>query len=290
MKSSLLRRLYRRLLILLPADFRRRNASAMEEEFGEALKGSASSRVGRLGTLVTAAGDVVAFALLARWRRLTARRTRRAHHSHDHSRNKEPPVLKALARDAWFTIRSFRKAPAFAAVAILTIGLGIGATTLVFSVVYGVLLRPLPYDDSDRLVNVWNDLIEERQFLPAVHPADFRDYQQMSETFEEFAAASGAQAVGVQGVLTGEGPPQHVDASSVTHNFLSGPRRRSYPRAPLYRGRRSRQRAERGHLEPRALEHALRTRFEPGRQERAVGQPTLHRRRRVAGGLPPLAS
>ncbi|MCZ6916489.1 MAG: ABC transporter permease [Gemmatimonadetes bacterium] len=220
MSLGLLRRLYRRLLIVLPADFRRRNASAMEEAFGEALEGSASSRVGRLGTLLSAAGDVVAFAVLARWRWFTARRSGRAHHSNDHSPNKEPPVLKALARDAWFTIRSFRKAPAFAAVAILTIGLGIGATTLVFSVVYGVLLRPLPYDDSDRLVNVWNDLIEERQFLPAVHPADFRDYQQMSETFQEFAAASGAQAVGVQGVLTGEGPPQHVDASSVTHNFF----------------------------------------------------------------------
>ena len=101
-------------------------------------------------------------------------------------------MLRALPHDVWSTLKSFRRTPAFVAVAVLTIGLGIGATTLVFSVVYGVLLRPLPYRDADRIVNVWNHLVEERQDLPVVHPADFRDYQAMSETFEEFAAASGA--------------------------------------------------------------------------------------------------
>jgi predicted permease len=129
-------------------------------------------------------------------------------------------VFESLVSDLGFALRSLRKSPGFATVALLTIGLGIGATTLVFSVVHSVLLRPLPYQDSHRLVNVWNDLIEERQFLPAVHPEDFRDYQRMSDTFEEFAAASGAGQVGMAGVLTSDGPPLAVDLSPVTYNFF----------------------------------------------------------------------
>ena len=73
--SSLLRRCYRGLLVVLPADFRRRNAAAMEEAFGEALE-AAVSPLGLLRAAITAAGDVLAFAVLTRWRRFTARRSR----------------------------------------------------------------------------------------------------------------------------------------------------------------------------------------------------------------------
>ncbi len=128
---------------------------------------------------------------------------------------------RALFKDIWRTLRSFRKSPAFVAVAVLTIGLGIGATTLVFSVVHGVLLRSLPYEDADRIVNIWNHLVEERQYLPVVNAEDFRDYQTMSESFEDLAAASGSGQVGLTGVLTGDGPPVQVDLSPISHNFFS---------------------------------------------------------------------
>jgi putative ABC transport system permease protein len=70
-------------------------------------------------------------------------------------------------------------------------------------------------------VNVWNHLVEERQFLPAVHAGDFRDYQRMSRTFEEFAAAAGTGAVGLSGVLTDGETPLKIELIPVTYNFFS---------------------------------------------------------------------
>ncbi len=125
-----------------------------------------------------------------------------------------------LMRDIRRLLRSLSRSYGFTVVTVLTLGLGIGAVTLVYSVVHGVLIRPLPYREPDRLVNVWCDLQEEHQFLPAVHPADFRDYQTMATTFEGFAAASGSGQVGLTGVLTGDGPPAHVAISSVTREFF----------------------------------------------------------------------
>ena len=219
-------RVYRRLLRVLPADFRRRHGAEMEQVFREALRDAARARRlgGWLRTWAAAGHDIAVWAVVSRRRP----RPRPTHPSrafavtpNAYRSNKGDPVLSSLMTDAWFTLRSLRKAPGYATVAILTIGLGIGITTLVFGVVHGVLLRPLPYDDPDRLVNVWNHLVEERQFLPAVHAADFRDYQMMSQTFQEFAAGSGNRTVGLAGVLTGEGPPLHVDVSPVTFNFFS---------------------------------------------------------------------
>ena len=65
-------------------------------------------------------------------------------------------------RTCSYGVRLMRRAPGFAAAAILTVALGIGATTAMFSVVYGVVLQPLPYRDPDRLVNLWTDRAEAR--------------------------------------------------------------------------------------------------------------------------------
>lgn len=100
-------------------------------------------------------------------------------------------------------------------------GPGIGANTTLFSVLHSVLLSPLLYPDSDRLAVIWNELGQGgAQSLPAVSAADYRDYRRMSERFEDFAAASGARAVGLSGIITGEGVPEKVDLSPVTANFL----------------------------------------------------------------------
>jgi hypothetical protein len=129
--------------------------------------------------------------------------------------------LRELPSDVRYASRALLTSPGFTAVSILTVAVAIGAATSIFSIVNGVLLKPLPYAASDRLVNIWNDLGRGAQSLPAVHPADFRDYQAWSVVFEEFAAASGGSVVQAAGILTdGTAGAEQVDISSVTANFF----------------------------------------------------------------------
>jgi predicted permease len=128
--------------------------------------------------------------------------------------------MTAFLQDLRYALRALRRTPGFTLAAILTLALGIGATTTIFTVVNGVLLRPLPYRHANRIANIWNDFGEGAQSLPAVSPLDFRDYQQRSRTFETFAAASAGGVVGLRGNLTGEGEPERVDLATVTANFF----------------------------------------------------------------------
>jgi putative ABC transport system permease protein len=130
--------------------------------------------------------------------------------------------MRTLMQDLSYAWRTLRRSPGFAAVAIITLGLGIGATTTIFTVVNGVLLRPLPsYREPDRIANLWVDFGVGAQSLPVMSPGDFRDYQQRSRSFEMLAAGSGAQVIGATGALTGYGgPPERVDVSPVTANFF----------------------------------------------------------------------
>ena len=221
--------LYRRMLHLLPGKFRSENGEERERLFAEALvEARANAPFATLRAWCSASWDITAAAMLSRF----VQESRYSANSapgpandrgpiHQPPQSKDSLVFESLIADVWGTIRSLRKSPGFSIIAIVTLGLGVGATTLVFTVVHSVLLKPLPYENPEQLVNVWNNLVEERQDLPAVHSADFRDYQEMSETFQEFAAASGAGQVGLSGVLTGNGRPLHVDLSPVTHNFFS---------------------------------------------------------------------
>ena len=128
--------------------------------------------------------------------------------------------MLSLARNLRYALRALRRTPGFTAVAIGTLGLGIGATTTIFTVVNGVLLRPMPYLEPDRLAIIWNDLGDGAQSLPAVSALDFRDYQERSRAFEGFAAASGPGLVRLRGNLTGDGDPERVDLSPVTADFF----------------------------------------------------------------------
>ncbi|HUQ14506.1 MAG TPA: ABC transporter permease [Gemmatimonadales bacterium] len=123
-------------------------------------------------------------------------------------------------RDLRYALRSLRRSPGFTAIAIGTLGLGIGATSTIFTVVNGVLLRPLPYLHADRIANIWNDMGEGAQSLPAVSPADFRDYQRRTRSFEAFAAASDGDVVNLRGNLTGSGGAERVTMNTITANFF----------------------------------------------------------------------
>lgn len=128
--------------------------------------------------------------------------------------------MQSILQDLRYAARALRRTPGFTLAAVLTLGLGIGATTTIFTVVNGVLLRPLPYPGADRIVNIWNDFGVGAQSLPAVSPLDFRDYQRRSRTFEMFAAASDGGVVGLRGNLTGEGEPERINVATVTPNFF----------------------------------------------------------------------
>jgi hypothetical protein len=112
------------------------------------------------------------------------------HSSHQYKQERMGTSIKDLVY-AW---RTLRRSPSFSLVAILTLGLGIGATTTIFTIVNGVLLRPLPsYREPERIASLWVDFGVGAQSLPAMSPGDFRDYQQRSRSFEMLAAGSGPQ-------------------------------------------------------------------------------------------------
>ena len=131
--------------------------------------------------------------------------------------------MSTIVQDVKFAIRTLGRTPAFTTVAVVTLALGIGATTAIFSIVHGVLMKPLPYAQPERLANIWVDLGVGNQSLPAVSPNDFRDYQRRSRLFASFAAASGPGVVGSIGALSGTGDgreTEHVDVVPVTANFF----------------------------------------------------------------------
>jgi len=128
--------------------------------------------------------------------------------------------MSTLVHDLRYALRALRRTPGFTAAAVAALALGIGATTTIFTVVNGVLLRPLQYEAPDRLVNIWNDLGQGAQSLPAVSPLDFRDYKERSRTIEDFAAAAEGNVANLRGNLTGEGEPERADIVAVTANFF----------------------------------------------------------------------
>src|ERR1700677_4892988 len=118
-----------------------------------------------------------------------------------------------------FALRTFAKRPGFTAVAALTLALGIGATTAVFSIVDAVLLRPLPYRDPGRLAAIWITSTREKGLhkLFAVHP-DYAEFRRHASSFENVSAATWATRNGR--VLTGFGPAREVLTIPATANFF----------------------------------------------------------------------
>ena len=124
--------------------------------------------------------------------------------------------MESLMRDIRYAARALRKSPGFAVVATLTIGLGIGANTAIFSVVRTVLLEPLPYDDPDELVMVWGEMRNRGITHFPMSPPDFADYRDQAEGLEDLGAVFTFATS-----LTGDGEPVQVDVAGVTTNFLS---------------------------------------------------------------------
>jgi len=119
-----------------------------------------------------------------------------------------------------YSLRMLRKNPGFTAVAVLTLALGIGANSAIFSVVNGVLLRRMPYSDPDRLNIIWNDYGSQGQSLPAVSPPDFQDYRQRSRLMDFASARPTPGGTLVFTDANGSSRPEHFDMAYVTTNFF----------------------------------------------------------------------
>jgi predicted permease len=124
-------------------------------------------------------------------------------------------------QDIRYGARMLVKNPGFTIVAVLTLALGIGANTAIFSVVHAVLLRPLPYEDPGRLAVIWNDYGTEGQSLPAVSPPDYLDYTQIAQQNASFAAAFGGRFAVRYSPAASDEPPRQEDVASVTADFFS---------------------------------------------------------------------
>lgn len=121
--------------------------------------------------------------------------------------------MQILLQDIRYGIRRFRKDPAFMAVTIITLALGIGATSAIFSVVNGVLLRPLPFRHSDRVVL----LMEQTKTFPrfTVSYQNFVDWRAQAKSFESVAAVRNTVVT-----LSGAGEPERLPAQMATANLF----------------------------------------------------------------------
>jgi predicted permease len=121
--------------------------------------------------------------------------------------------MRQLFADARFGIRSLARTPGFTTIAVLTLALGIGANSAIFSFVDGVVLKPLPYREPDRLVRVWEK--PPRGQRNAISTLNFLDWAREGTAFESIAAQAGSFPT-----LTGEGEPVQLRGARVSASYF----------------------------------------------------------------------
>jgi len=122
-------------------------------------------------------------------------------------------VMSSLWQDARYAVRALRRTPVFTITALATLALGIGATTAVFSVVYGVLLRPLPYADPDRLVQIWEQSTRTGDEKNPVSVLNYQDWTTQTRAFSAMAAYAYNRYT-----LSGRGDAESVQGSQLYGN------------------------------------------------------------------------
>ena len=125
--------------------------------------------------------------------------------------------MTALFNDVRYGFRMLAKNPGFTVAAVLTLALGIGANTAIFSVVHAVLLKPLPYKDADRLVIVWEQNPERGWYRNIVSAANLLDWRKQNDVFNGMAAVDPQKAFN----LAGTGNPEEVWGERVTTNLFT---------------------------------------------------------------------
>src|ERR1700687_126240 len=119
--------------------------------------------------------------------------------------------MQTLLRDLHYSIRMLAKKPAFTVVATLTLAIGIGANTAIFSLVNAVLIRQLPFENSQKLVWVWSTRVDRDKAFFSI--PDFIDYRDRSKTLEQIAAFANWGAS-----LTGADEPERMQGVRISTN------------------------------------------------------------------------
>jgi hypothetical protein len=122
-------------------------------------------------------------------------------------------VFASVAQDLRYGIRILAKAPVFSFIAILTLALGIGANTAIFSVFNGVLLKPLPFHDPDQLVSLFEKIPNFDN--GSISYPNFKDWRQMNRTFADMAVY---RSVGFN--LSGYGQPERMHGEMISASFF----------------------------------------------------------------------
>ncbi len=123
--------------------------------------------------------------------------------------------LETLWQDLRYGVRTLRKSPGFTTVAVLSLALGIGANTAIFSVVNAVLLKPLPYDEPDRLIQVWGTNTQAGINTSVVSVPNFIDWQNQNQSFEHLAAYTFSAFT-----LTGKDEPEQIRSGKVSASLF----------------------------------------------------------------------
>lgn len=134
----------------------------------------------------------------------------------DYRRQAGLPFMEVLWQDLRYGLRTLRKSPAFSVIAIMTLALGIGANSAIFSVVNGVLLQPLPYEDPGRLINVFNTAPSRDLDIFGGSPPDFRTLRERNQSLTNLSALS----INFFN-LTGSVQPERLRAAVVSAEYFT---------------------------------------------------------------------
>lgn len=169
-------KLFRLLLLAYPAEFRRRHRRELEAVFEEMRREPGAAGRGRLRLWLFVLADLAASATRLRLRQLSSR----SHPSPPAQRSRNE--MDTIIQDISYAVRQFVRRPGFAAVGILSLGLAIGANSLIYGLVQGFVLHPFPYPDPDRLVAVgvgFPRISNDRRYVEALSPAEYADIKSL---------------------------------------------------------------------------------------------------------------
>jgi putative ABC transport system permease protein len=124
--------------------------------------------------------------------------------------------MERLLQDIRFGLRTLTKNPGFTLIAVIALALGIGANSVIFSAINSVLLKPLPYKDSDKLVMIWHNYPDINLPQASLSPPSYIEYRDMTSSFEQVAAGASWSAN-----LTGVGEPERIEGARLSYNFFT---------------------------------------------------------------------